>query len=157
MSAPKGNEYWKKRFKSGRKRKFDEPKQLWEEFIQYAEWVQSTPWMKSEVLKGGDLAGKIIEVPVSRPLTIEGLCLFLDIDFQTFENYGEKEGYEDFFEVVTRIRKAIRDFKLEGAIVGAFNSNIISRDLGLMDKQDITSDGKVIKNVISFGGKEVEL
>ena len=39
--------------------------------------------------------------------------------------------------IITRIREAIYQQKFEGASVGAFNANIIARDLGLADKQDV--------------------
>lgn len=43
-------------------------------------------------------------------------------------------------EVTTYVEEIIRTQKFEGAAVGAFNANIIARDLGLSDKKEI--DGK---------------
>lgn len=40
-------------------------------------------------------------------------------------------------QVTTRIDEIIYKQKFEGAAVGAFNANIIARDLGLADKKDV--------------------
>ena len=39
--------------------------------------------------------------------------------------------------------------KFAGAAVGLFNANIIARDLGLADKQDITTNGESITKSMS--------
>jgi hypothetical protein len=76
-------------------------------------------------------------------MSIESFCLFADISRQTLINYeSNKEGYQDFFEVTTRIRNIIDSQQFEGATVGAYNPNIIARKLGLTDRRDITSDNK---------------
>jgi hypothetical protein len=66
-------------------------------------------------------------------MTMQGLCLFLDVDEQTIANYGSKEGYEDYFGIVARIKAVIRDQKFSGAAAGLLNANIIARDLGLAE------------------------
>jgi hypothetical protein len=53
---------------------------------------------------------------------------------------------KDFSEVIHAIEEIIRTQKFEGAAVGAFNANIIARDLGMVDKKDVTSDGKPLGN-----------
>lgn len=50
----------------------------------------------------------------------------------------KKADHEDFSWVITRIENVIRTQQLEGAIVGAFNPNIVSRIIGLSDKQKVT-------------------
>lgn len=137
MSAPEGNQFWKARAASGREKIFSSPEELWRAACEYFQWCDDNPWHKNEAVKGGDLAGKIIKVPTERPYTITGLSVFLDIDQETFNNYSTKEGYEDFFGICTRIREVIYTQKFEGAAVGAFNANIIARDLGLKEKQDV--------------------
>lgn len=51
---------------------------------------------------------------------------------------------KDFSAVINKIEEIIYQQKFEGAAVGLFNSNIIARDLGLRDKQDLTSNGEQI-------------
>jgi hypothetical protein len=51
-------------------------------------------------------------------------------------NQFKKAEHEGFSWIITRIEEIIRTLKYEGAVVGAFNANIISRDLGLADKKE---------------------
>lgn len=74
-------------------------------------------------------------MPKMRAMTIDGLCLFLDIDPQTWANYKAKE---DFFGIVSKVERVIRDQKFTGAAADLLNPNIIARDLGLRDGQEIT-------------------
>ena len=83
----------------------------------------------------------IIAVPVQRLLTLKALCHFLDIDFSTWQLYKKREGFAD---AVTSIEEFIYNQKLEGAICSIFNANIISRHLGLVNRQDVTSDNEAL-------------
>ena len=60
--------------------------------------------------------------------------MFIGIAVNTFREYQSRE---DFVTVTTRAREIIYTQKFEGAAVGAFNANIIARDLGLRDQKDI--------------------
>lgn len=138
MSAPKGNKYWEFRGKHGRDFRYT-PELLWVEAVKYFEWISQNVWNKKEAIKSGELAGTLVDIPTSTPMSIESFCLFADIDRQTFLNYeSNKEPYLDFFEVTTRIRGIIESNQFEGATVGAYNPNIIARKLGLADKTETT-------------------
>lgn len=152
MSAPKGNKYWQFAENTGRPLDYT-PEELWEKSKEYFEWCDQNPWYKNEAIKGGDSAGQIISIPTSKPYTLKGLCIFANISFQTFENYSRKQ---DFVEITTRIREICYTQKFEGAAVGAFNPNIIARDLGLTDKTDtnVTGDWNISMNI--NGGNKVQ-
>ena len=139
MAAPKGNNYWQFRNKHGRDFKYT-PDILWVEAVKYFEWMSNKVWNKKEAIKSGEMAGSLIDIPTQTPMSIESFCLFADIDEKTFFNYEKAEGYEDFFQVTTRIRKVIESNQFEGATVGAYNPNIIARKLGLSDKQEISQN-----------------
>ena len=136
MPAPKGNKYWEFRNKHGRGFKYTP--EMWEkESIKYFEYMSDKVWNKKEVLKSGEKAGTLIDVPTTTPMSIESFCLFMDIDRGTFDNYESNEGnYKDFFNITTRVRAIIESNQFEGATVGAYNPNIIARKLGLVDKQE---------------------
>lgn len=149
MAAPEGNEFWKLRAKHGRDKLFKSPQLLWEAACEYFTWCGENPWNRIDY-KGKEI--ERVEIPTARPFTLTGLCLYLDCNtayFRTFKNQLP-EGEQDFNTVITRIEETIYTQKLEGAIVGAFNANIISRDLGLADKKDITHTGN-----LSFNGIEI--
>lgn len=137
MAAPEGNQYWQ--FAKHTSNAIYTPETLWDKAKEYFEWCLASPWFKKEAIKGGDAAGTIIEIPTAKPFTLKGFSLFAGISFQTFENYSKKEGYVD---ITTRIREICYTQKFEGAAVGAFNANIIARDLGLSEKSEIQVEGK---------------
>lgn len=137
MAATLGNSFWKKRTKHGRDQIFKSSDILWDAACEYFQHNQENPWHKNEAIKSGDLAGSIVSIPVCKPLTIEGLCIFLDVG-KTYFNDFEKVCTKDFSEVIDRIKLIIYTNKFEGATVGAFNANIISRELGLIDKTQST-------------------
>lgn len=176
MSAPKGNEFWKLRSKHGRDKLFATPDLLWDAACEYFQWCTDNPWMKMEQNKGKtsmkvtltnddvDLdtiqPNTLVGLPTARPFTISGLCLYLDCSssyFRTFKyERSEKKKEElteldkDFLTVITRIEETIYTQKFEGAAVGAYNPNIIARDLGLVDKKDMTSGDKPIKSDLNI-------
>lgn len=142
MAAPKGNNYWQFREKHGRDFSYT-PETLWDEAVKYFDWVSSRVWNKKEAIKSGDMAGTLIDIPTSVPMSDKGFCLFADIDNKTFNNYiSNEEPYKDFFQIATRIKAIIDTQQWEGATVGAYNPNIIARTQGLVDKKDVTTDGE---------------
>lgn len=132
MAAPLGNQFWRLAEHPGRPKAY-QPDELWEKALEYFEWTENNPWYKNEAVKGGDSVGTIIQVPTSRPFTQTGFCVFAGISMTTFENYAQNQ---EFVGVTTRIREIMYTQKFEGATVGAYNANIIARDLGLSDKSE---------------------
>ncbi len=140
MAAPKENQFWKLRSTHGRDRIFADPPTLLEECQKYFNRCDAHPYYKNEVLRGGDKAGKIVKVPMEQPYTMHGLCVFLGVNTLYFNQFEKSlEGKEDdrskdFSVVITHVREVVYQQKFRGAAVGAFNHNIIARDLGLQDK-----------------------
>jgi DNA-packaging protein gp3 len=133
MAAPKGNQFWKARSKHGRDLIWSDPEKLWESCIEYFEWVEANPLWEDKLVtfQGGATHEPIAKM---RAMTIDGLCLFLDIDHKTWGKYRDRE---DFVPVVTRAENVIRSQKFAGAAADLLNANIIARDLGLADKSEI--------------------
>lgn len=142
MAAPTGNQFWKLRSSHGRDRLFGTADLLWIGACEYFNWCDAHPWWKNEAIKSGDHAGKIVKVPTARPYTMQGLCLYLDCNLVYFNQFEKAlEGREDstskdFSKIVSRIRETIFMQKFEGAAVGAFNANLIARELGIAEKQE---------------------
>ena len=152
-----GNKFWQQRSKHGRDKLFKTPDLLLEAASEYFQWCDDNPWIKKEAVKSGDMAGMIIDVPTQRPYTMQGICSYLDCGVNYFNQFEDsilkKEDSlsKDFSLVITRIREAIYQQKFEGATVGAFNANIIARDLGLTDKKEIENNHSgEIKNQIDY-------
>lgn len=134
MAAPLGNQFWKARSSHGRTPIFASPDVLWIAACEYFEWVEANPLWEDKVTS---YQGVNVHEPIAkmRAMTIDGLCLFLDIGIQTWHDYRSRE---DFSDVTSRIERAIRSQKFAGAAADLLNANIIARDLGLADKSELT-------------------
>ena len=149
MGAPEGNQFWKLRSKHGRDTLFATPEKMWEAACEYFEWVDENPLTRQEikVVNIGDYQSEIQtkDVGIGRPYTLHGLCRYLDCNVDYFTRFEivrkerKDQDSKDFCSVITRIREIIYDQKYSGAAVGMFSANIIARDLGLTDKQEIES------------------
>lgn len=137
MGAPAGNQFWKLRSKHGRDKLFTDPNILWESACEYFEVTDQRKWKKK------DWVGKdAIEVERENetPYTKSGLALYLDCDWRTIEDLKNSTN-QGFLPIVIRIEQVIYTQKIEGASVGAFNPSIVSRELGLKDSTDVTTNG----------------
>lgn len=164
MGAPVGNEYYKLRTKLGRENSLT-PKELLDGANLYFQWCIDNPLIEQQIVKGTwvemvptvdrDEQGQIVNTTIKvthpysiallnkmRPYTIGGLCNFLEIVVNTFKNYEKQKAY---LTIITRIRQIIYNQKFEGAAAGFLDSRIIARDLGLVDKKDVTRTKKIIK------------
>lgn len=134
MAAPSGNKFWELRSSHGRNPIFQTDEDLWNSACEYFQWVEDNPLWEDKVTS---FQGVNSHEPLAkmRAMTIDGLCLFLDIGVQTWHDYKAKK---DFSEVTTRIENVIRSQKFAGAAADLLNANIIARDLGLADKSEIS-------------------
>ena len=127
MAAPEGNQFWKMRASHGPPRLYDNADALWADCEEYFLQRIQLEWNKQPL-----------------PFTQASLCLFLGIPQTTWIDW--RRNREDLSHVITRVDDIIRDHKMTGAIVGAYNHHIIARDLGLADRQELTGkDGAALK------------
>jgi len=147
MAAPQNNEFWKLRSKHGRDKIFETPDIMLEASYEYFKWCEENPLIEIDY-RGGSPPVKI-ELPKMRAYTIQGLTMFLHVNKQYFDDFekglsGNKDEIsKDFSLVITHVREVIYNQKYVGAAAGFLNPNIIARDLGLSDRQELTGkDGK---------------
>jgi hypothetical protein len=140
MAAPAGNQFWKARTKHGRDRLFASHELLWESCCEYFQWVEDNPLFE---MKPFAYQGVVIQEPVAkmRAMTIDGMCLFLDISPSTWYEWRKTE--DDYSDIVTKAENVIRSQKFAGAAADLLNSNIIARDLGLSDKKETEHSGTI--------------
>lgn len=141
MAAPKGNKFWKLRNKHGRDKLFESPEKLIEAAQEYFEWCDKNPLYKQEAVKSGSECGRIIDVPIRRPYSLSGLCSYLQCS-QSYFSQLKKRSDKLFRDTIENIENIIETQQFEGAVVGIFNTSIISRKLGLKEQTDITSNGE---------------
>ena len=145
MGAPKGNQFWKLRSSHGREKLFETPELLMEACQEYFNWCDAHPWYKVEASKSPTIKKdqQLIKVPTAIPYTLSGLCIYLDASESWWREFRKNPSLsKDFLSVITRVEEIIRTQKFTGAVVGAFNANIIARDLGLTEKTE--TSGSVI-------------
>lgn len=138
MAAPKGNQFWKLRSKHGRDKLFASPELLWDAACEYFEWCDDNPLIESKAFAyKGDVT--TAELPKLRAYTLNGLCLYLGCNEAYFRQF-RADAKDDFSTVIDQIEKTIYEQKFTGAAAELLNANIISRDLGLIDKKEHTGD-----------------
>jgi hypothetical protein len=138
MGAPKGNQFWKARAKHGRDKIFETDDILWESACEYFQWVEDNPLNEEKLFayQGEVTRGTIYKM---RAMTIDGLCLFLGVSYQTWLDYTNRK---DFIEVTSRVESVIKSQKFAGAAADLLNANIIARDLGLTDKKELSGSAE---------------
>lgn len=150
MSAPLNNQFWKARAKHGRDKLFETPELLYEAACEYFQWCDDHPLYESKAFAfQGDIT--IAQMPKLRAYTMDGLCLFLGCTDSYFRSFKilERINKEDFVTVMLQIERTIYNQKFTGAAADLLNANIISRDLGLIDKinnEHTGKDGSAIQN-----------
>ena len=138
MAAPKKNEFWKFRSKHGRDKLFATPELLWQEALEYFQWIEENPLYEQ---KGFAFQGVVTkeDFPKMRAMTLSGLCFYLhcsDSYFRAFKSTLQEKD-KDFLTVINEIESVIYNQKFQGASADLLNANIIARDLGLSDKSTI--------------------
>lgn len=157
MPAPEKNQFWKLRSKHGRDKLFASPKLLMKAANEYFQWCDENPDYIIEQKKGNinikelnitedvdikNMLSSLVYIPTKIPYTITGLCIFMGCSRHWWNEFKKAE-HEGFLETISRIEEIIYNQKFQGAAVGYFNASIIGKDLGLIDKQELTGkDGK---------------
>ena len=156
-------EIWEAKPKAGHKRIYNDPNDLWLDALEYFHYTAQRTFSRQEFV-GKDGIEAMRHTPV--PFSMESFYVFVGISKPTWREYRERykttEGKSSdecendiiFSYVCTRIEKVIFAQQYEGAATGNYNANIVARKLGLTDKKDITSDGKVLN---TLAGVKIEL
>lgn len=140
MAAPEGNQFWMMRSVHGNKKLFADHDIFWQECLKYFQWCVDHPLMEVD-FRGKDATE--VKIPKMRAFTWSGLEVFLDADLRRYKDVVNGSSDfphtfdEDFVRILLRVSKIIYTQKFEGAAAGFLNPNIIARDLGLTDKQEI--------------------
>lgn len=134
-----GNQFWRARSSHGANPSYKTAEELWDACTQYFDWVEQNPLIEQKVFSANE-GIRYANVAKMRAMTLGGLCLYIGICILTWETYRKERA--DLLAVVTRAEEIIRQQKFSGAAAELLNPNIIARDLGIVDKQDVTSGGE---------------
>lgn len=108
--------------RAGKPRIFETPEKMLEVAADYFEWAINNDFHEKP-----------------RPMTVQGFCIHAGINMSTWSDYKKREEYSDVMETIYQF---MYDQKFNGATVGIFKEQIISRDLGLVDKQQLDHSSK---------------
>lgn len=105
--------------------------------VEYFKWAETHPLLEEELFH---YKGEVTRASRKRmrPFTKRGLASHLGVPMSRLSGYKTREG-EEWGEVVELIEDIIHTQKFDGAAAGLLNASLISRDLGLADKQDFSS------------------
>ena len=148
MAAPKGNQFWKIRSKHGREKLFETPELLLESAQEYFEWCDNNPFVSTKTVTSDKFTTNE-EKPTLRPYSRGGWYIYIGCSDSWLKAF-KKTCSQDFLTVIESVENIIDTQQWDGATIGVFNSNIIARTLGLMDKQDITTNGDKINTKITI-------
>lgn len=130
--------YWDWIANVGAPKKLKNPKQLWKLACEYFKGIDDRPFKKKDFIKSGERAGEIVDLETIMPYTWQGLELYLfakGVVAKLDDYRANKEGnYSEFSDVLSRITQTIFEQKYSGAAVGAFNANLVAKDLGITEK-----------------------
>ncbi len=128
-----------KRKKTGRRRKYDTPAKLSRAVDKYFDSISyELPYTNADGTPIQNLDGEdIVLVKYVIPPSIQALCLSLDVDTTTWENYDKREGYKDI----------CRDAKLKIEAYLTCELNTRERPQGIMFNLENNFDWKKKKEV----------
>lgn len=133
-----------KRVKIGRPAKFPTAEDLWREALAYFDWCDDNPIMTNNKRKKSrsetSESQSMEQEPVSRPYTLDGLCLWCNIltPWATFKrDCGRRADAEDFAIVINACEQCVRDQQVTGAMIGLYSERLTARLNGITDKQEL--------------------
>lgn len=118
---------------------------LWKAAIKYFKWCDDNPIYRSEMLRSGKDAGKILQLPIQRPYNVSALCLRIGISQAYLYDAAQSQEQNDYYFVANQILQICYAQRLEGALVGIYNPIIAGKELGLGDTSTTSKSSPIIK------------
>src|SRR5690349_16146006 len=152
-----GNQLWKLA-KGGRRAIITDAAELWQKAVNYFEWCDANPQNKVELVKHqGD--AEPYDVALGRPYSMDALTIYAGVSGAYFRSrkgeLGDKADLNkattdelDLLDTIVLIESIVRTQRFEGAAVGIFKENLISRVDGYADNINQHNTGEVRQNVV---------
>lgn len=154
----KGNTIWQLIKSRGRACIISDGDDLWQSATNYFKWCDENPLNRSELVKHqGDAVA--FDVPLGMPYSIDGLTIYLGVSGTYFRS--RKAALADRVELKTAtdadiylletiylIESVVRTQRFNGAAVGLFKENLISRVDGYADNTNVNNSGEVRQSIV---------
>lgn len=128
------------------------PKELLDKFVEYIEWAKAHPieniYETSGTSFSGDSYGNTNKNLKPRLISIGGFLVFIGQTESWWSHLEDGKRGEEFFKVKDKIKNYCESYQKEMAAAGIFKENIISRLLGLKDKQEVENKGEGFKIIV---------
>jgi len=145
--------WWREKSTAGVDKIFGSPEIMWQAACEYFKWCDANPLYKVRTFHSEGCITQAKE-PVIRAYTWQGLCLYLGVSSSYFREFKSalRIDKERFMAVIKQIEDTLHTQKFEAAAGDLLNANIISRDLGLIDKSsvDVKDDRKSTADLFPF-------
>lgn len=144
----------------GRPLKF-KPNELLEKFTEYIEWAKAHPIENTYQTSGtsytGDSFGNTNKNFKPRLISIGGFLVFIGQTESWWKNLEEGKRSDEFLKVKEKIKNYCEAYQKEMAAAGIFKENIISRLLGLKDKQEVENTGEGLRIIVNSEDEKKKL
>ena len=138
-------------------RTFENPSDLMTAFEQYRDFTKSNPKLIQKLAYT-----QVVSIEHELPLTLQGFEAFVGADLSRYLSATKGTNYEHYAITARNIKTQVKADQLQGAIVGYFNANIVSRLSGLHSKVEaemmrtrIAIENESRKKGLSFSTPEV--
>ncbi len=144
----------RKRVRVGRPPLFETADDLWAKAIEYFEYCDKHPLkvdVKTKLKRGRDESAEQGQQTVSRPYTLDGLCLYCNIlmPWATFKQHCNRRADSEAFGIVINACEAtVRDQQVTGAMIGAYSERLTARLNGITERQELEVNQR--QTTISF-------
>ena len=139
----------------GRRKYIATPELLYHHFKDYEKWCKTNPRKENY---WSNRQEKEITVSRERVMTWEGFEVYLNKNkiIVNIDDYkaNKDNRYSDYANILRTIGGEIWEDKFSGAVSGIYKENIIARELGIKDRQDITTGDKPITKIELIRGHE---
>ena len=115
------------------------PNELAGKFAEYVEWCQAHPFTDQSRVEYANGNFAATESPKPRRISISGFLVYLGTDWDWWERLDTRSAGEDFIKVKRYIKNYCETLQADMASAGLLKENIISRLLGLADKQAVSA------------------
>lgn len=122
---------------TGRKKIWENPQEMWDDYLEYEEFCRKEPVYKTEMLRGGVNAGQMKNVPMPHVVSMKGFAVWKGIPVRTLMNYKSGEAYKDFHDIYEMISNRIDVDKELNAMVGNYDPRLYAAVEGLRNKQEL--------------------
>lgn len=127
-----GNNIWMQRSDMTTNQIFTDPEAMAEAFVRYTEHLENNPLQAHKIMVVGQEIKEKGEQKMI-PITWAGFAVYCGAHRKFFYNFRTRCGAA-FLDIIEMIDDVMFCQKFSGAAAGFFNANLISRELGLVDK-----------------------